>query len=331
MPRFWILRTLTQKLCVYIGAAAGAVLLLTVVFNYETRRRNVEVETNSVALDHIQNTAQNIDAYIDRVAMLPRSVAARQEALKGEPNETTIPFLVHLLDGMPPEEAYGIYEAFENKRYTDSLSIPWVDRQSTPKTVQATYDYHNTEWYKGAKQTGSLFISEPYFDRGGSNITMVSIAKPFFDADSNLLGVAGVDVSLELIRLFTSYLRLHTGQTDNNEGDYAFLVSRHGKVIAHPDEKLMPREGFPGASAVTLPDGKFVVEKPSGFASVRVGAEMRRVYWATAPLSGWKVALNVPEALILKPARALLTSTMQVAALALSARCWGCSFCWPSG
>ena len=84
--------------------------------------------------------------------------------------------------------------------------------------------------------------------------------------------MAGVDVSIDLIRLFTSYLRLHSGQTDNNDGDYAFLVSRQGKIIAHPDEKLMPREAFARRRAQsTLPDGKFVVEKPSGFASVGDG------------------------------------------------------------
>jgi len=76
--RFFTLRTLTQKLCVYIGAATGAVLLVTIVLNYENRRKSVEAESNAVALDHIQNTAQSIDAYIDRVAMLPRSIAARQ-------------------------------------------------------------------------------------------------------------------------------------------------------------------------------------------------------------------------------------------------------------
>src|ERR1700704_3607349 len=123
--RFWTLTTLTQKLCVYIGTATGAVLLLTVGFNYETRRRSVEQESNAVALDHIQNTAQNIDAYIDRVAMLTKGIAARQESLKGQPNETTLPFLSHLLEGVPPEDAYGVYEAFEHKKYTDVLAYPW--------------------------------------------------------------------------------------------------------------------------------------------------------------------------------------------------------------
>src|SRR5579864_5155087 len=317
--RFWTLTTLTQKLCVYIGTATGAVLLLTVGFNYEVRRKSVDQELNAVALDHIQNTAQNIDAYIDRVAMLPKSIAARQESLNGEPNATTIPFLTHLLDAIPPEDAYGVYEAFERKKYTDALAYPWVDRKSMPGPVQPKYDYHETEWYKGAKETGNLFISEPYFDHGGSNITMVSVAKPFFNANGDLLGVAGVDVSLELIRLFASYLHLRSGEAQSSNGDYAFLVSRQGRIIAHPDERLMPREDYRGADAGSLPDGKFVVAQPSGFARFRVGNQDRRVYWATAPLSGWKVALNVPEAIILAPATKLARSTASIAALALCA------------
>ena len=317
--RFWTLTTLTQKLCVYIGTATGAVLLLTVGFNFEVRRRSVDQESNTVALDHIQTTAQNIDAYIDRVTMLPKSIAARQEALKGEPNANTIPFLTHLLDAVPPEEAYGVYEAFERKNYTDAMAYPWVDRKSTPSLVQPKYDYHETEWYKGAKQTGNLYISEPYFDRGGSNITMVSVAKPFFSSEGDLLGVAGVDVSLELIRLFASYLHLRSGETQSSNGDYAFLVSRQGRIIAHPDERLMPREDFHGAEANSLPDGKFVLGQPSGFARLKIGNEDRRVYWATAPLSGWKVALNVPEALILEPATRLARNTAYIAALSLCA------------
>src|SRR5260370_15458443 len=317
--RLLTLTTLTQKLCVYIGTATCAVLLLTVEFNYEIRRRSVEQESNAVALDHIQNTAQNIDAYIDRVAMLPKGIAARQESLNGEPNATTIPFLTHLLDAVPPEDAYGVYEAFERKHYTDALAYPWVDRKSMPNSVQPKYDYHETDWYKGAKRTGNLFISEPYFDRGGSNITMVSIAKPFFDAKGDLLGVAGVDVSLELIRLFASYLRLRSGDTQGADGDYAFLVSREGKIIAHPDERLMPREDFKGADAGSLPDGKFVVAKPNGYGRFRAGNQDRRVYWATAPLSGWKVALNVPEALILQPGARLLRTTAYIAGLSLCA------------
>src|SRR5258708_4220927 len=171
---FFTLTTLTQKLCVYIGAATGAVLLLTIVLNYENRRKSVEAESNPVAMGHSQSAAQSADAHSGRVARLPRSSAARQEALQGEPNSPTMPFLSHLLDGIPPEEPSGVYEAFERKSYTDPLSIPWVDRKSFPNGVRVTYDYHQADWDKGAKESGSLFISEPYFDRGGAEIIIAS-------------------------------------------------------------------------------------------------------------------------------------------------------------
>ena len=117
--RPWTLRTLSQKLCVYIGAATGTILLATVLVNYAIRRNAVEQETNSMAIDRVQTTAQNIDAYVDRVAMLPRSIAARQEAIGPEPDANTQSFLVHVLDSIPPEEAYGVYIAFESKRYSE--------------------------------------------------------------------------------------------------------------------------------------------------------------------------------------------------------------------
>jgi PAS domain S-box-containing protein len=319
IPRSWQLTTLTQKLCVYLGTAAATVLLVTIVFNYQNRRKTVEEESNSVALDHIQNTAQNIDAFIDRVAMLPRAIAARQEALDGHPNADTMPFLSHLLDSVPQEEAYGVYEAFEGRRYSEAMSMPWVDRNSFPRGVQVKYDYHEADWYKGAKNSGSLYITEPYFDAGGSNITMVSITKPFFGPDGKLRGVAGADISLEQLRLFASYLRLRSGSGNSNDGDYAFLVSKRGRIISHPNEKLMLRDDYPGEDASLLPEGKFVVRSPAGFASFRMGSEARRVYWATAPLSGWKVALNVPEKLILAPARALAVRTSAGAVVALAA------------
>src|SRR4030095_15831995 len=90
-----------------------------------------------------------------------------------------------------------------------------------------------------------------------------------------------------------------------------------GRIISHPDEKLMLRADFPGEDASRLPAGKFVALKATGVGSLRMGSEARRVYWATAPLSGWKVALNVPEALILAPARALAIRTSIIAGLAL--------------
>jgi len=63
------------------------------------------------------------------------------------------------------------------------------------------YDFHEPrqDWYAGARRDGKLHVTEPYFDDGGSNITMVSVTRPV-DAAGRFLAVAGADISLEDIQ-----------------------------------------------------------------------------------------------------------------------------------
>ena len=46
------------------------------------------------------------------------------------------------------------------------------------------------------KTTGKLYVTEPYYDDGGSNIAMVSVTRPVTDETGWLIGVAGTDLSL---------------------------------------------------------------------------------------------------------------------------------------
>ena len=84
-----------------------------------------------------------------------------------------------------------------------------------------------------------MYISEPYFDAGGSDAEIVSVTLPFYTADGKLRGVAGADLSLDLIRAIVSLLRFRPdkqGEAKPNEAkpsnaatqDYSFLISRSG-------------------------------------------------------------------------------------------------------
>src|SRR5207302_9271833 len=99
-------------------------------------------------------------------------------------------------------------------------------------------------------------------DAGGSDITEVSVTKPFFGPKGEMLGVAGADISLEQMRISASYLRLRS--VESQDGDYAFLVSKRGRIIAHPDQKLMLRKDYPGAEASALPDGQLAARQAKG-------------------------------------------------------------------
>ena len=323
----WRPRTLTQKFSLAIIAATCALLVLTILVGYFTARSALVRQTDAEALKQVQATAQTMDAYVDRVAVLPRSIGARQQTVGSEPDAETIPFLARLLENIPPEEAHGVYLAFDGKQPGDPEFMPWVDRNSSPKALAGSRD-PSLAWYQEAKKTRRVFVSEPYFDAHGSRITVVSVTMPFYDAQSKLLGVAGADLSLEWIQVIANYLRLRTGPESDQQaasnpgagsqqGEYAFLISRAGKVLAHPNAKLVLRENYGGADVAQLEDGRVVAGTPEGIAAIRLNGVRRRIYWATAPLTRWKVALAVPESTILAPALALATRTSIVAVLSV--------------
>jgi two-component system sensor histidine kinase/response regulator len=100
------------------------------------------------------------------------------------------------------------------------------------------------------------------------------------------------------------------GRVGTNE--FAYLVSQSGKIIVHPQEDLMLRKGFPGADVKTRPGGEAIAAKPEGFAETTTDGQKRRVYWATSPLTGWKVVLNIEEDEILAPVRQLTIRSMLI-------------------
>ncbi|MFM8717234.1 MAG: ATP-binding protein, partial [Spartobacteria bacterium] len=133
--------------------------------------------------------------------------------------------------------------------------------------------------------------------------------------NKEFLGVAGADISLEQVQRMVNRIRLRF-QSDNsgeqNEEQLAYLVSREGRIIAHPEPTLMLRKDFPGANLSTLPAGKEIARQAEGTTTFKTGDRTMRVYWATAPLAGWKLVLVVPESIILEPVVQMAWQTLQI-------------------
>ncbi len=308
-------RSIARRLQLSVGLATALVLGLAVWFNYRNGRAELEQQTNAKAVSEIRAAARRVDDYIARIGVLPRSTASRQQVYGRDPDPGMVPLMAQLLSRMPEDEVYGLAMAFEHKNWQETNAMPWVDRKSWPNQVRLDYDYHEPkwEWYSGPQKSRSFYITEPYFDEGGSEITMVTLAVPMFEAGSNFVGVATADLALDRIREMVRAARLsraaESGRSGTNE--YAFLVSRAGKILVHPQAELMLRKGFPGADLTSRPGGELIAARPEGFASILMEGERRRVYWATLPLTGWKIVLNISADEILRPVRELtLRSTL---------------------
>ncbi|MEI7941110.1 MAG: cache domain-containing protein, partial [Verrucomicrobiota bacterium] len=315
---------IARRLQISVGLVAGLVLGLTLWFNYRTSRDELEQQTNARAVAEIRAAARQMDDFIARIGMLPRSTASRQQAFGSEPDPGMVPLMAQMLSQMPKDEVYGLAMAFEHKDWRQPDAMPWVDRKSWPNKTVVGYDFHDPkqEWYSGTKRARRFCVTEPYFDEGGSGIMMVTLTVPMFDATSNFLGVATADLALDRIREMVRSVRLHSQlevKQGGIENEYAYLVSRSGKILAHPDEQLMMRQGFAGADVTSRPGGVFVAAKPEGYVAITMDGQHRRLYWATASLTGWKVVLNISEETILVPVRELTLRSSLIGAGGLAA------------
>jgi two-component system, sensor histidine kinase and response regulator len=298
--------SIARRLQLGVGVAAGLVLGLTVWFNYRVSRDELERQTNAKAVTEIGAAARRLDDFIARIAMLPRDIAVRQQALGRAPDPGMVAYLRELLQQTPVEEVYGLYIAYEHMDWKNPGACLAVHRKNWPALTAVEYDYHDVgqEWYHGPKRSRALYVTEPYFDEGAGNISMVSLTTPVFDEATNFIGVAGADLALDRIRALMHVARLAKTERGGTNA-FAYLVSRAGKIIAHPKEELMLRKGFAGADLTSRPGGQLVAANPEGFAATVIDGERRRLYWATSPLSGWKIVLNIPEDDILIPVREL--------------------------
>jgi PAS domain S-box-containing protein len=298
--------SIARRLQLGVGVAAALVLGLTVWFNYRASRDELERETNAEAVSEIRAAAARLDDYIARVGMLPKDIAVRQQAFGRDPDPGMVPYLRELLRQTPVAEAYGVYIAYDLLNSQHGGGCIAIHRKNWPALTPVEYDYHDPqqEWYAGPKRSRAFYVTEPYFDEGAGNISMVSLTTPVFDATNNFIGVAGVDLALDRIREMVRTVRLAEGGRGGTN-EFAFLVSRTGKIIAHPKEELMLRKGYAGADLTSRPGGQLVAAQSEGFTTTVIDGERRRIYWATSPVSGLKIVLNISEDEILVPVRQL--------------------------
>ena len=323
MRRFLGLNTLAGQLTLWTALTVGAIMSVLILFAYRSARADLIEQTKQSALAEVEVHAIEIDALVGRVESLVTTMALMQGLRGPDPAPDVMLELRRIMDGFPANEVFGAYYTFDNADYRDQMSMPWIDRNSYPEPTINQNDFHidqpSTVWYWGPKKSGKLQISEPYFDAGGSDVTMLSVNAPVLGPEGQFYGISGVDISLDDMRELIKKVDIAmAGEGDERESDFAYLVSPTGTIIAHPDSSLMIGEGNPGVNIAELPGGDAMMSAPSGETTYagEDGSE-RIVYWVTAPLTGWKVVLDVPYSTLLVPVQALAWRLGSVGGLGL--------------
>lgn len=105
-----------------------------------------------------------------------------------------------------------------------------VITQSDGYTSPDGWDITGRAWYS-CIEIGKTVLTEPYIDSSTGEI-ILSAATPIYDEGGNVLGAAGMDISLDHVTEVLS------GYTIGSNG-YVWLVSSDGMLIYHPNAELV--------------------------------------------------------------------------------------------
>ncbi len=111
--------------------------------------------------------------------------------------------------------------------------------ESSDLTV--AYDYLLSSWFREALSRGVPIWTEPYFDTGGGDASMVTYSVPMFrvvDGERVFYGVVTADITLDELQYYLERMEL-------GESGFGFLLSRSGKVMVSPNpaNRLKPWAG----------------------------------------------------------------------------------------
>lgn len=174
---------------------------------------------------------------------------------------------------------------------TENIMAVWIAdldtstfTQSDGYTSDGGWDIKGRVWYHDCIEEGKTTLTEPYTDPSTQK-TVLSAVAPVSGESGDILGVVGIDVSLDhMVEVMSEYKIGSKG--------YVFLVSNEGTIIYHPQED-MRQKGITEAGvsqnvidAVSSDDEQFLRYKADGAVKYGVAEKVGS--------TGYTVISNMP-------------------------------------
>ena len=308
--------TIAWKLILVAGLAIGLLLVAAAVAVSSHTGTIVSSLTNqyagAVADEAIEQVRADINAAAAAAGGMGGSIAASHEAGLVErdkfmaivkPNALATQSVMgawfmaqpNALDG---KDAEFVDNAVMASNKDGRFSVYWVNKGGAPGLeLQSDGADFDESYYKDTVASGKPALTEPYFDTiEGAKVAMSSVVFPV-RSNGVLIGVAGLDMSLD-------NLSKALGALHPLGGGRVMLVSAGGQWVAHPDAELrMKAYDDAGGDAVkaVLAGGQAVEIQGIKAGEITMVRIVRPI-----TLSGlnttWALVMDVPAAAITGPA-----------------------------
>jgi len=215
-------RILVAASCVVVGAFAGFSIYIDTL-QRETTTRAVEENIASSGNQAAESVANWLNGRVTLTAMAADAAghAADEGAILGV-----------LKNDVLTGEFMSTYVGNESGKF-----ITWPEMK-----LPEGYDPRQRPWYQQAVKADARVLTEPYIDASSGDL-IISAAVPVKN-EGKLYGVAGSDFSLKTL---VSMIK----DIDVGGEGFAFLASKDGQILVHPDAKLVTKtlaDAFPVAT-----------------------------------------------------------------------------------
>jgi adenylate cyclase len=127
-------------------------------------------------------------------------------------------------------------------RSAKATQVTWIRRNpsgneiAVEKTIDDSFDPRNRPWYVGAVKSRKAYWTDFYIFFTDQKYG-ITVAIPIMGSDGQLLGVLGLDITLQKISEFLETLKI-------GKSGRAIIVDEDGELVAHPEiGKMVRREG----------------------------------------------------------------------------------------
>ena len=297
---FRIRRSLAFKLSLYIITCVVFTFMSVLIYNYIISKNTIIKDVRESTANLSAATLNSINVYLTAAREVPENLALMLEGTDCTDAEIHS-LLQKVVAGNP--EIYGSAIAWAPEMYRKGQRYfgPYYYKSGDSlryADLGGTYNYPAWEWYIQPMLRKKGVWSEPYYDKGGGDILMVTYSVPFYryrEGKRVFSGVVTCDIALEwLIRLIGS-MRIY-------ESGYSFLISGSGAFIVHINPSYMMKETIFSLARnrdnLDLKNlGNKMTTGMSGFEtyySYSLGKPCR-VYYSPLQNSGWSLGIVIPD------------------------------------
>ena len=297
MFRKW---SIAWRLSVSVLLASVLILSAVIGYGYIIARQILEQELEAKA----RQMARATTGRIELVEIAARKIVEGMDGQLENYPPTDKEVLFTLLERLVRDngEIYGATVALEPGAfgYSKNYTAPYVYR-SWNQMVRDDRSKHATpyfvqDWYAIPQLMQRPVWIEPYRAEGRGNVLMVTYASPMIDVQGKFLGVVSCDISLEWLTDLLHSLPL-------GKDGFAFLVSRNGTLISHPNRALILNESMfslqdENGKAILRSIGRDMVQGKSGFIPYNTMFSGQHGWLLYQPIAanGWSIGIFFPQA-----------------------------------